>query len=95
MLVLNKEDFDELHERAKEREGVLDFMADLSAIRVNVDHVGLLKRGEVMDDEHPTWGLVSLAEWGKRYAEWDAKRMDVLLAAWTNLDNALAGGKRT
>lgn len=91
MLILNKEDFDELHERAKEREGVLDFMADLSAIRVNVDHVGILGRGEVMDDEHSTWGVMTLAGWGKRYAEWNTRRMDDLLAAWKKLDATLKG----
>lgn len=89
MLILNKDDFDDLHERAKEYDGVLDFMADLSAIRVNVDHIGVLKRGEVMDDKHPSWGIMTMSEWGKRIAEWDTRRMDDLLSAWKKLEATL------
>ncbi|MEN6549027.1 MAG: hypothetical protein ABFE07_23525 [Armatimonadia bacterium] len=91
MLILNKEDFDELRKRANETGNFLDFIADLSAIRVEVDNVGILQRGEVMDNEHPSWGIMTLAEWGKRIAEWDTRRMDALLSAWKKLDATLKG----
>lgn len=91
MLILNKEDFEELRKRANESGSFLDFIADLSAIRVEVDNVGILQRGEVMDNEHPGWGIMSLAEWGKRYFEWESRRMDDLLSAWKKLDETLKG----